>query len=193
MKKAIAAYTPNVAWMLFQTIDGFDMDGAGTSSSTPQIAAACALWIQLYGKNYAAGWQRVEACRLALFRSADPGNGSATYLGNGILDVPKMLDPVLAAQIQQEIQANQVQPSPIDSVSFPFLRLLLHAGPPGSEEERMYETEAAQIVRRSTNRELVDGFHAFTRGVTLPPATVTRLRQLLKAEPGISDALAARL
>jgi hypothetical protein len=31
------------------------------------------------------------------------------------------------------------------------------------------------------------------RGVTLPPATVARLRQLLKAEPGISDALAARL
>jgi len=43
MKKAIAAYTPNVAWMLFRTIDGFDMDGAGTSASTPQIAAACAL------------------------------------------------------------------------------------------------------------------------------------------------------
>jgi len=187
MKKAIAGYTPNVAWMLFRTTDGFDMDGAGTSSSTPQLAAACALWIQLYGRNFAAGWQRVEACRLALFRSADPGNGSAAYLGNGILDVPKMLDPALAAQ------ANRVQPSPVDSVSFPFLRLLLGSGPPGSEEERMYETEAAQIVRRSTNRELVDGFHAFTRGVAMPPATIARLRQLHKAEPGISAALAARL
>jgi hypothetical protein len=193
MKKAIAGYTPNVAWMLFQTTDGFDMDGAGTSASTPQIAAACALWIQIYGKNYAAGWQRVEACRLALFRSADPGNGSATYLANRILDVPEILDPALAAQIQQEIQASQVRPSPVDSVSFPFLRLLLHVGPPGSEEERMYETEAAQIVSRSTNKQPVDGFHAFTRGVALPPATVTRLRQLLKAEPGISDALAAKL
>ncbi len=193
MKKAIAGYTPNVAWMRFRTTDGFDMDGAGTSASTPQIAAACALWIQLYGGNYAAGWQRVEACRIALFRSADPGNGSATYLGKGILDVPKMLDPALAAQIQQEVQANQVQPSPADSVSFAFLRLLLHAGPPGSEEERMYETEAAQLVRRSTNQELVDGFHAFMQGVALPPATIARLRQLLKAEPGISDALAARL
>jgi hypothetical protein len=170
-----------------------DLDGAGTSSSTPQIAAACALWVQLYGRNYAAGWQRVEACRLALFRSAAPGNGSATYLGNGILDVPKMLDPALAAQIQRGIQANQVQPSPVDSVSFPFLRLLLGSGPPDSEEDKMYETEAAQIVRRSTNRELVDGFHAFTRSVTLPPARIARLRQLLKAEPGISDALAARL
>jgi hypothetical protein len=193
MQKAIAAYTPNVAWMLFRTTDGFDMNGAGTSSSTPQIAAACALWVQLYGGNYAAAWRRVEACRLALFRSADPGNGSATYLGTGILDVPNMLDPGLAAQIQQEFQTNQVQPSPVDSVSFPFLRLLLHSGPPGSEEERMYETEAAQLVRRSTNHELVDGYHAFTRGVTLPPTTIARLRQLLKAEPGISDALAARL
>jgi hypothetical protein len=192
MKKAIAGYTPNVAWMLFRTSDGFDMDGAGTSSSTPQIAAACALWIQLYGGNYPAGWQRVEACRLALFRSADSGNGSATYLGRGILDVPKMLDPARAAQIQQEVQANQVQPAPVDSVSFPFLRLL-HAGPPGSEEERMYETEGAQLVRRSTNRELVNGFHAFTRGDTLSPTTIARLRQLLKAEPGISDALVARL
>jgi hypothetical protein len=89
---------------------GFEMDGAGTSSSTPQIAAACALWVQLYGRNYAAGWQRVEACRRASFRSADPGNGSATYLRTGILDVPKMLAPALAAQIEQEIQANQVQP-----------------------------------------------------------------------------------
>jgi hypothetical protein len=193
MKKAVSGYTPNVAHMRFQTSDGFDMDGAGTSASTPQIAAACALWIQLYGRNFAAGWQRVEACRLALFRSADPGKGSATYLGNGILDVPKMLDGALAGQIQQEIQANQVQPSPVDSVSFPFLRLLLGSGPPGSEEDRMYETEAAQIVRRSTNRELVDGFHAFTRGVTLSPATLARLRQLLKTEPEISDALAARL
>ena len=193
MKKAIAAYTPNVAWMLFRTTDGFNMDGAGTSASTPQIAAACALWVELYGGSYPAGWQRVEACRLALFQSADPGNGSATYLGNGILDVPKMLDPALAAQIQQQVQANQVQPSPIDSVSFPFLRLLLHAGAPGSEEERMYETEAAQLVRRSTNRELVDGFHDFTRGVALRRARVARLRRLLKAEPDISDTLAAKL
>jgi len=78
-------------------------------------------------------------------------------------------------------------------VSFPSLRLSLHGGPPGSGEERMYETEAAQFVRRSANAELVDGYQAFMRGVTLTPATIARLRQLLKAEPGISDALAARL
>ena len=194
MEKAVAGYTPNVAWMKFQTNDGFDIDGAGTSSSTPpQVAAACALWVQLYGRNFVAGWQRVEACRLALFSSAEPGNGSATYLGKGVFNVPKMLDPALAAQIQQEIQANQVQPSPVDSASFPFLRLLLGLGPPGSEEERMCETEAAQIVRRSLNPELVEGFHAFVRGVAPAPAAITRLRQVLKAEPAVSAALASRI
>jgi hypothetical protein len=97
------------------------------------MAAARAPWIPLYGGNFAAGWQRVEACRLALFGSADRGSGVPP--GKGILDVPKMLDSGLATQIQQELQANQVQPSPVDSVSFPFLRLLLGSGPPGSEEE----------------------------------------------------------
>jgi hypothetical protein len=104
-----------------------------------------------------------------------------------------MLDPALAAQIQQEVAANKLQPSPADGASFPFWRLLLGLGPPGSEEERMYETEAAQLVRRSTNSELVVGFHANTRGVALAPVTIARLRQLLKAEPDISVALAARL
>ena len=63
----------------------------------------------------------------------------------------------------------------------------------GKGERARGDGEAAQLVRRSTNQELVDGFHAFTRGVALPPATIAWLRQLLKAEPGISDALAARL
>jgi len=42
MAKAIARYTPNIARMMFRTNDEFDMDGAGTSQSTPQVAAACA-------------------------------------------------------------------------------------------------------------------------------------------------------
>jgi Subtilase family len=193
MQKAIAGYTPNVAWMKFQTTSGFDMDGAGTSASTPQIAAACALWIELYGGNFAAGWQRVEACRLALFGSAVPGNGSATYLGKGLLDVPKMIDAGLAAQIQQQIMGNQVQPQPPDSVSFPFLRLLLNTGPPAGEQERMHETEAAQIVYRSKQPDLVAAFRQHAAGATIAPAAIARLRQMLKAEPDLSDALAARL
>ncbi len=193
MAKAIAAYTPNVAWMKLQTVSGFDMDGAGTSATTPQIAAACALWLQLYGSNYPAGWQRVEACHAALLRSAVPGNGGAAYLGHGLLDVPKMLDPALAEAIRQDIQANRIQPSPPDDVSFPFLRLLLGLGPPGSEEQRMYETEAAQLVYRSQNAELAAAFDAHAAGTALTLPAIARARQMLKAEPDISAALAARL
>ena len=36
------------------------MDGGGTSSSTPQIAAACALWLKQHGAQFPAGWQRVD-------------------------------------------------------------------------------------------------------------------------------------
>ena len=71
MEKAVAGYTPNVAWMKYNdTPAGFDMDGGGTSASTPQIAAACALWLQLHLARRLADrsiWRRVEACRLALF------------------------------------------------------------------------------------------------------------------------------
>jgi subtilisin family serine protease len=67
MHKAIAAYTPNVPWMANQSNpNGWDMNGGGTSASTPQIAAACALWLKQYGSQFPVGWQRVEACRHAI-------------------------------------------------------------------------------------------------------------------------------
>jgi subtilisin family serine protease len=90
MEKAIAAYTPNVAWMVFDSIPcGFEMSGGGTSSSTPQVAAACALWLQLYRDQLPADWRRVEACRVALFDSADNKTPDKPKLGWGTLKVKK--------------------------------------------------------------------------------------------------------
>jgi hypothetical protein len=43
MKKALAAYTPNTPWA--SNGDVLARSGGGTSSATPQIAAAAALWI----------------------------------------------------------------------------------------------------------------------------------------------------
>ncbi len=72
MEKAIAGFTPNVAWMKHDVLPaGFDMNGGGTSASTPQVAAACALWLQKYATQLPSDWRRVEACRLALFDGAD--------------------------------------------------------------------------------------------------------------------------
>jgi hypothetical protein len=69
MTTAIAAATPNVPWARLGCEDIIDLDGAGTSAATPQVAATAALWLQ---KNRAAvdaypnAWMRVEAIRAAL-------------------------------------------------------------------------------------------------------------------------------
>jgi hypothetical protein len=107
MKHALAAYTPNVFWTETNQIDEngntvkhpqpyFSMLGGGTSSATPQIAAAAAMWIAkhrkaLEDKGYAGNWRQVEAVRHALFTTADKSNSDGTqfeidtYLGNGRL------------------------------------------------------------------------------------------------------------
>jgi subtilisin family serine protease len=45
MTTALAAYTPNIPWAKLGCATAIDLDGAGTSSATPQIAAAAALWL----------------------------------------------------------------------------------------------------------------------------------------------------
>ncbi|HEY1561960.1 MAG TPA: S8/S53 family peptidase [Caulobacteraceae bacterium] len=191
MDKALAAYTPNIAWMDFrQPPDGFSMRGKGTSASTPQIAAACALWLELYGADLPAEpWRRVEACRLALFASADGSAGDKAELGWGLLNVPRLLDGELSARaIARAVSA---QPMSRDEVSFALWRLLLGFGPPGSVADRMYETEVAQTVRQSVNPEL----RARARlAATMPPTPgdKTSARDLLLAE-GVSSALESML
>ena len=158
MEKAVAAYTPNVAWMSNKNKDnpsGFTMDGGGTSASTPQVAAACALWVQLYGGDISNDWRRVEACRLALFASTRQRGVNRSQLGWGTLNVPSFLNPDLARKVIADVSSPDFKKSADDSVSHPFWRLLFGAAPPDSEEERMYETEVAQILHQSRNNELV--------------------------------------
>lgn len=163
MEKSIGAFTPNVPWMQRRTVDGWGMNGSGTSASTPQIAAAAALWLSLYGKQFTVPWQRVEACRLALFKCAGtPANGpDRSEIGWGFLDLDKLLDPTLAAQLQTMANGNQLQESPADEVSCPFWRLLFGIGPPNSGVEQMYETEAAQVLARPQAPDLINGYIAW--------------------------------
>jgi hypothetical protein len=186
MEKAVAAFTPNVAWMVFDSKpSGFKMSGGGTSSSTPQIAAACALWLQLYRDKLPVSWQRVEACRLALFDSADNKHRDKSKLGWGTLDVKNMLDRGLATKLIESANAGKLQPSAEDSVSDSFstlLNLILGIGPPNSEQERMYETEVVQVVLASRNSGLRAAARRAARGASFKPTEQTRLRRLLLEE-----------
>jgi len=183
MEKAVAAFTPNVAWMNCDDLpNGFDMNGGGTSATTPQIAAACTLWLQLYRDRFPADWSRVEACRLAIFDGADGSVHDKSELGWGLLRAADALEPALANRIVAQAQAGSLLPSAADTVSFPFWRLLVGAGPPLSEEERMYETEVAQVVLASNSAELRAAPSRFPPGSTMSAADQAKYRALLAAE-----------
>jgi len=102
MNYAMAAYTPNTPWL---TMDGkIVKSGGGTSSATPQIAAAAALWIVnnkkgLKERNWYGTWKMVEAVRYALFNSADKSFAeSEKYYGQGVL---KARDAILNFPIEK--------------------------------------------------------------------------------------------
>jgi len=106
----IAAYTPNVQWASPLT-DGtwFDKSGGGTSSATPQVAAAAAMWLYKHRESLAEikGWRRAELTRQALFQSA-VGSDKLEYdevFGRGMLKAQEclMLTPAsLAAGLKKE-------------------------------------------------------------------------------------------
>ena len=192
MDKAVSAYTPNVAWMDMRT-GGYGMNGSGTSASTPQVAAACALWLQLYKSQYPAkDWRRVEACRLALFSSAAKNAEDMNHLGWGLLSVPAMLRPQRAARILAAVHAGHVQMRPQDSIWFPLWSLISGQGPPDSEQNRMYETEVAQVTLSSTSTQLMDlAQRAIQGGLTASEIELARLMLLAEdiSKP-LRDALA---
>ena len=173
------------------------MDGGGTSASTPQIAAACALWLKQYGSQFPAGWQRVEACRHALFESAAARGQNVSQIGVGLLDAGAMLRPATFALVQQAFATGTLRYAPPDDVSFPLFRLLFGLPPPGTGIDEMYETEAAQIFFRSKNTALAAAVAANPDGdpATAPLSAAKRkaLRDAFISEPSISNALKAHL
>ncbi|MEV9163459.1 hypothetical protein AB0127_27640, partial [Klebsiella pneumoniae] len=75
MRTAIAAATPNLPWARIGAPTVVDHDGSGTSSATPQVAAAAAIWLadSAHSAGLPEDWRRVEAIRHALFASARGG------------------------------------------------------------------------------------------------------------------------
>ncbi len=154
MATALSAFTPNTSWAQWGCPNIVLMSGAGTSSATPQIAAAAALYLQHHGKDlfdetkYPEPWMRVEAVRQALFRSADNSadGGSHEKLGNGILRANQALSVA-------PIAANSLRKMGLDSASFPFLNVLSPAAMAPSPADAMLRLEATQLVQKWESRD----------------------------------------
>jgi len=134
MTQALGSYAPNIPWAKFGCLNIIDMDGAGTSAATPQIAAAVALWFEKNKGALPRDWRRVEAVRDALFRSARKVD--AEHFGNGILQANAAL--AVAPRLS-------LPKTPPDDDSFSFFRVITGLGladPPPTE--RMLNLELAQ-------------------------------------------------
>ena len=121
LRGAMAAYSPNIPWARMGCERLYRLNGAGTSSATPQVAAAAALWLQKYQGDLPRSWERVEAVRYALFESATKltVSNADRHFGQGIL---KALD---ALNVQPRLGLSQ---TPADRDSFAFLRVLTGLG-----------------------------------------------------------------
>lgn len=175
MTTALSSYTPNTPWAKFGCRDVVDMNGAGTSSATPQIAAAAALWFEKYKAQLPRDWRRVEAVRNALFRSALDRNRK--YLGNGILQARAALD--IAPRLN-------LPKTPADKDWFPILRILtgFGIGEP-TPRQRMLDLELVQRYMRSG--EMQDAVP--DPDVEVSKEGLQRLMDALIADSGASQVL----
>lgn len=207
MRNAIAAFTPNVPWPHLPSTkyketreDVIDLNGQGTSASTPQAAAAAALWLQLYEqdedlKQHWRNWRKAEAVYDALRRSArvlPDKRYSEEYFGNGILRARKALDEkprVLTVEKQKEAK-----------VGLGWIRLLTSTlpiirGDDLSEDEgmdAMLDLEISQLVQRSVAlQELIVRHGGFQPDGTDTPTQEFHQEffKTLKNDPRCSDRL----
>lgn len=157
MNTAIAAFTPNVPWATYRFNEVVGIRGDGTSSATPQIASAAALYYIKYYDQLEAlpePWMRVEAIRKALFSSARKEINTAgnvyeddilKYYGNGILQANDMLNCPVA-------DAKQLIKQKEDNARFAFFKSIVGVKAVDDElindaaEEEMLETELMQLV-----------------------------------------------
>jgi hypothetical protein len=134
MAHALGAYTPNIPWAMFGCPDAVRRDGGGTSSATPQVAAAAALWFEKHKAVLPRDWRRVEAVRHALFSTARKVHPEK--LGQGTLRAADALG------VPPALNLPQTKP---DNDSFAFFRVITGLGiTEPTPRERMFNLELAQ-------------------------------------------------
>jgi subtilisin family serine protease len=181
MGHTIAAYTPNVPWAVFENSETthrrFDLNGGGTSASTPQVAAAAALWIAYYHdllpshQSSAGAWRRAEAVYKALEDTAWRGDYNPLYrvefFGRGLL---RAADALKSGHSEKLSKRDRSILGPAWLVNLftpvPLLAARLNQKQSTSTatenvQKRMELIEAAQIVAQS--RKLQGMIHAIEK------------------------------
>jgi hypothetical protein len=156
MRTALGAWTPNAPWAKIGCGQVVDMDGAGTSAATPQLAAAAALWLAEHWdevKRYPQPWMRVEAVRQALFASA--GKTTAQMNPQRVLETlgQGTLRAALALDIAP-IEADQLKRASPAEASWSWLNVLFGQGgvsltrPMSVPQRNMLALELTQMAQR---------------------------------------------
>ncbi len=182
MRFALAAYTPNIPWARFGCPEAVRLNGEGTSSATPQVAAAAALWIEKYKDLLPSDWRRVEAVRHALFTSAKT-KAKTRYFGQGILQAHRALS----------VRPDLTRPKSARSdSSFGFLRVLTGLGLDGrTTREEMFNLELAQRwLLSETLQEIVPDPEVAR---DLPRARLAQFAEAVIEDPAASRALRRHL
>jgi hypothetical protein len=195
MLKALSAFTPNTPWASVES-GTIRFSGAGTSSATPQIAAAAAIYYRKYHEELdnLNPWKRVEAIRNALFSSAIKkvkdkryNEDFINYFGNGILQANEAL--------KIKVVSNLVK-APEDKVPwFPVLNTVFRDLPNQQQKTKldMFNTELAQMVFNNTElKEIIDNdeaeydkvgkkkWKAFKDAIISHPSTSVTLKKYLQ-------------
>jgi subtilisin family serine protease len=182
MDTAMAAYTPNVAKAIFRCSDAVALDGAGTSSATPQVAAAAALWIEKYKGMLPRNWERVEAVRNALFTTTK-NTTNKKKLGRGILQARKALDVAPVRNLPK---------TESDKDWLSVLRVLTGLGVvEPTTRERMFNLEFMQLwLVNADLQELLPDPGTIDRP---SPQTLDKVMDVVIADPTASRALRTHL
>lgn len=195
MGTAISAFTPNMPWAHLGRPELVRMNGAGTSSATPQVAAAAALYLHHHAARlldpaqYPEPWMRVEAVRHALFLAADKraDGGSSEKLGNGVLQAAQALGVL-------PLVAGSLRPTPADDAGFAFLKVLTGIGMAATPQSQMLALEATQLAQTWPHRDVPNPFEESVPDPDLPAEAIPanqrkRYLEALLDHPQISPSL----
>ena len=162
MGNALSAYTPNTPWVgRRKTLNVLDIDGAGTSSATPQIAAAaahlfeqCNPYLMKHFPEEKQSWKRAQFVRNALWSTALSSLNEERLVpekfGRG------RLNTIAALAVCNTDRTPDVTRAPIDSADWPFFRILFGLGEQKDPAnlDPMFELEASQIEMSEAPPEL---------------------------------------